>query len=143
MSKKISWLLVAVTLFAVLAGTNGYGQSSTRVKGNIPFDFRVGSQSLPAGEYTVVPKSPVLVVIQSKDGHQSALVMTNAIQARRISTDGKLVFNRYGAFYFLAQVWTPGEEVGRVLPKSKAEQEVAGGIQPTETTILIAKRTKK
>ena len=92
MSKKISWLLVAVTLFAVLAGPNAFGQSSTRVKGNIPFDFRVGSQSLPAGEYTVVPKSPMLVVIQSKDGHQSALVMTNAIQASRISDDGKIGF---------------------------------------------------
>ncbi len=30
MSKKISWLLVAVSLFAVLAGPNVYGQSSTR-----------------------------------------------------------------------------------------------------------------
>ncbi len=109
MSKKISWLLVAVTLFAVLAGPNAYGQSSTRVTANIPFDFRVGSQTLPAGEYSVVPKSPVLVVIRSTDGHQSALVMNNAIQASRISADGKLVFNRYGEFYFLSQVWTPGE----------------------------------
>ena len=140
MSKKISWMLVAVTIFAVLAGPNVYGQSSTKVKASIPFDFRVGSQSLPAGEYSVVPKSPVLVVIRSADGHKSALVMNDAIQASRISADGKLVFNRYGESYFLSQVWTPGEEIGRKLVQSSAEKEVAGGTTPTETTILIAKK---
>ncbi len=52
----------------------------------------------------------------------------NAVQANRISVDGKLVFNRYGEFYFLSQVWTPGEEIGRKLsspvPRKKWLQEL-------------------
>lgn len=143
MSKKISWLLVAVTLFAVLAGPAVFAQSSTVVKMDVPFEFRVGGQSLPAGEYCIVPKSPTLINVRSKDGHQSAIALTNAVQATRTSNDGKLVFNRYGNLYFLAQVWNPGEDVGRKVIQSKVEQEVAAVSPSTEMTILIAGKIKK
>jgi hypothetical protein len=143
MSKKISWMFVAISLFAVLAGPSVYAQSSIAVKTDVPFEFRVGGQSLPAGEYTVVTKSPTMVVIRSKDGQRSAVSMTNVVQANQISVDGKLVFNRYGEFYFLSQVWTPGEEVGRKLIRSSTEQEVAAGTARTEKTILIAAQAKK
>jgi hypothetical protein len=142
MSKKIAWMLATISLCAGLAGTNAYGQSSTRMKADIPFDFRVGSQSLPAGEYTVVPKSPVMVVIQSKDGRRSSVAQSNAVQANQTSADGKLIFNRYGEYQFLSQIWTPGEEVGRKLIQSSSEQEVAAGGAPTETTTLIARKVK-
>ena len=143
MKSKIAWMLSTISLCAVLAGTNAYGQSSTKLKANIPFDFRVGSQSLPAGEYTVTPKSPTMVVIQSKEHHQSAVALTNAVQANQSPANGKLIFNRNGALYFLSQIWTPGEEVGRELLKSKVEQEVAGGTSPSETTILTAQKADK
>ena len=143
MNRKIAWMLLAVSLSVVLAGTNAYGQSSTKLKANIPFDFRVGSQSLPAGEYTVAPKSPTMLMIQCKDGHQSASVLTNAVQANQISADGKLIFNRYGEFYFLSQIWTPGEDVGRKLPKSSVEQQMAGGTSLSETTIMTAQKVDK
>ena len=143
MKRNIVWMLLTVSLFVVLAGTNAYGQSSTRLKASIPFDFRVGSQSLPAGEYTVVPKSPMIVVIQSKDGHRSAAAQSNAVQANQSPADGKLIFQRYGALYFLSQIWTPGEDVGRKLPKSGVEQEVAGGTSPSETIVLTAQKVDK
>jgi hypothetical protein len=143
MKSKIAWMLLPISLFVVLAGTYAYGQSSTRMKVNIPFDFRVGSQSLPAGEYTVVPKSPTMVVIQSKEHHQSAAALSNAVQANQSPANGKLIFNRYGALYFLSQIWTPGEEVGRKLPKSGVEQEVAGGTSPSETIVLTAQKVDK
>src|SRR5882724_1802962 len=131
MSKKISWMVVAISLCAVLAGSSVYAQSSTVLKMDVPFEFRVGGQSLPAGEYTVVPKSPTIVVIQSKDGRRSAVAQSNAVQSNHSSADGKLIFNRYGEYRFLSQIWTPGEDVGRELPKSKVEQEVAGGTAPS------------
>ena len=143
MSKKISWMVVAISLCAVLAGSSVYAQSSTVMKMDVPFNFRVGGQSLPAGEYTLVPKSPSIVVIRNKDGNQSVVAMTNAVEANHSPADGKLIFNRYGEFYFLSQIWTPGEAVGRALPKSKFEQEVAGSTAPAGKTILIAKKTNK
>ena len=143
MNRKTASIVFVVALFAGLVGSNAYGQTSTKVKANIPFDFHVGTQSLPAGVYTIVPLKGSTVLIRSKEGHQSAVSETNAVQTNQSSADGKLVFNRYGVFYFLSQVWTPGEEVGRKLPKTNAEQEVAGGIAPTETTIQIAGTPKK
>jgi len=143
MSKKTGWMLVAVSLFAVLAGPGVYAQSSIVVKMDVPFEFRVGGQSLPSGAYTISALNPNLVVIRSKAGHQSAVSITNAVQVNQSSADGKLVFNRYGAFYFLSQIWTPGEAVGRKLLQSGVEQEVAAGTAPTETTILIAAKAKK
>ena len=143
MNRKITWMLLAISMCAVLAGSSVYAQSSTVLKMDVPFDFRVGGQSLPAGEYTVVPKSPTIVVIRNKDGHQSAVSMTNAVQANQSPADGKLIFNRYGEYQFLSQIWTPGEEVGRELPKSKIEQEVAGSTALAEKTILLAKKTNK
>jgi hypothetical protein len=127
MKRNIAWMLLTVSLFVVLAGTNAYGQSSTKLKASVPFDFRVGSQSLPAGEYTVAPKSPTIVVIQSKDGHQSAVAQSNAVQANQSPANGKLIFNRNGALYFLSQIWTPGDDVWRKLPKSSVEHEMVGG----------------
>ncbi len=38
----------------------------------------------------------------------------------------KLVFNRYGDLYFLAQAWIVGEIHGREFLKSRTESEVAG-----------------
>ena len=138
MSKKISRLLVAVSLFAVLAGSSVYAQSSVVVKMDVPFEFRVGGQTLPSGVYTISALNPNLVVIRSKNGHQSAPVMTNALQINQARSDGRLIFNRYGEFYFLSQIWTPGEAVGRKLVQSGAEREIAAVNTPTETTILIA-----
>jgi hypothetical protein len=143
MKRNIAWMLLPISLFVVLAGTNAYGQSSTKLKVNIPFDFRVGSQSLPAGEYTVAPKSPTMVVIRSKDGHQSAPALTNDVQVNPGQGDGKLIFNCYGAYHFLSQIWTPGEETGRKLIRSKIEQEVANLASQSDTTVLIAEKVKK
>lgn len=143
MKSKIAWMLLTVPLFALLAGTSAYAQSSTRMKVTIPFDFRVGSQSLPAGEYTVVPKSPTIVLIQSKDGHQSAPAQTNVVKVNPGQVDGKLIFNCYGAYHFLSQIWTPGEEDGRKLIQSKIEQEVASLSSQSDTTVLIAEKVKK
>ena len=138
MSKKISGMLLAASLCFVLAGNSVYAQSSIVVKMEVPFEFRVGSQSLPSGVYTISAANPNTVVIRSKNGHQSAVSLTSGLQVNQSSADGKLIFNRYGALYFLSQIWTPGEAVGRKLVQSGVEKEVAAGNPPSETTILIA-----
>ena len=143
MKRNIARTLLIISWCAVLAGTNTYAQSSTKLKASIPFDFRVGSQSLPAGEYTVIPKSPTTVAIQSKDGQQSALAHTTNVDVGQNQVDGKLIFNRYGAYQFLSQIWTPGEDVGRKLIQSKIEQEVANLSTYSDTTVLMAEKLKK
>ncbi|MFN8007597.1 MAG: hypothetical protein U0V70_11340 [Terriglobia bacterium] len=143
MSKKIVRMLFAVTLVSVLAGVSGYAQTANAVKASIPFEFRIGNESLPAGDYVISNVNGARVMIKNVNGSKSVSPMTNDVQANRAASDGKLVFNRYGDLYFLSQIWTPGEEVGRTLLKSNAEKEVASRNVPSETNIQIAGKTKK
>jgi hypothetical protein len=50
--------------------------------------------------------TPSALLVRSEDGRAGALVLTNGMQVRQDQDQTKLVFHRYGAQYFLAQVWT-------------------------------------
>jgi hypothetical protein len=117
-----------------------YAQSSSRMTANIPFNFTVGSQPLPAGQYSVKPLSQAAVLVQGEDSRSAAIVLTMAAQSSKTQQVGKLVFNRYGDQYFLAQIWTPATNTGRVLPKSRLEREIAKNVPNPEKTILTAEK---
>lgn len=118
-------LTVAVAFVAAVASANA--QSTDLVRSNIPFDFIVGDQTLPAGEYIcrgVMVTSNDAMQIISADGHKSAFRMTHSAESTAKQTKVRLVFHKYGDRYFLAQVWTSGS-TGRELFKSKAERAIA------------------
>ena len=89
----------------------------------IPFDFVVGNQMLPAGEYTVVNQGPVnqAILIRSDEGKTAILSLTQPCSSLNPSAKTKLVFHTMAGRYFLYQIWTQGNSSGRQLPKSKAE----------------------
>ena len=60
-----------------------------------------------------------------KDATTSAIINTNAAVSIEPQTESKLVFNRYGDSYFLAQVWSEGNTQGRQLVKTAREKEIA------------------
>src|SRR5215472_6289606 len=104
----ICLLLTAVTLFAQTTPTQQL------MKVNVPFGFGVEGHSLPAGEYTVFTVTPERSIrIASTDGKHSAIVNTLPNYAGSPSESSRLVFRRYGDEYFLAQVWTAGQNVAR------------------------------
>jgi len=95
---------------------------------NIPFSFIVGEKTLPAGEYTVEPNrkdSDNVWLVQSKEGHASALFSTNTVRASETQEEARLVFHRYGGQYFLSQIWTQGETAGRELLIQRLERQLA------------------
>ena len=94
---------------------------------NIPFDFVAGNTHLPAGEYTLKISEPMhsLILISRKDTTMSAFINTNPAVSSAPQTKSKLIFNRYGDRYFLAQVWEQGYAQGRQLLKSPREKEAA------------------
>ncbi len=94
---------------------------------NIPFAFVAGNVTLPAGEYRVqkLDRNLAVVLIRCSDANASAMVLSNAAQAKEIQTQSKLVFNRYGNRYFLSQVWAAGSIRGRQLLKSSREKEIS------------------
>ncbi|HKS28619.1 MAG TPA: hypothetical protein VJS44_12405 [Pyrinomonadaceae bacterium] len=122
--KSFAVVMLALSIVSLTA----QAQSADHMKANIPFSFTIGSQTLPAGEYTVryvnqnSGKSALL--FKSIDGRTSRIVNMNVAQAGRAEMKASLVFNQYGDSYFLSEVWTGSDQYGLSLPKSRAEREV-------------------
>ena len=125
----------------LLAVSAAQAQES-RVKANIPFDFVVGDQVMPAGEYQVSPigGSGQAISILSEDRKSTALVVTSACATSGPSKNTKLVFHALGGRYFLSQIWTAGYSQGRQLHESKAERELAKNGTASTDMVLAANR---
>jgi hypothetical protein len=132
----ICLLFTAVTLF---------GQTENRqlMTVKVPFSFSVQDHSLPAGEYNIFTVLPERAIrITSTDGRYSAIVNTLPNYASSVSESSRLIFHRYGDEYFLAQVWTLGQTVGRnpISSQRAMEQASNGSARQTWTVLAEVKR---
>ena len=126
-------LLLTAAVFAQMTS------SQQLMKVNIPFAFGVQDQSLPAGQYlvfTVTPERSIRIV--SANGKHSAIVNTLPNYAKEPSSNSRLVFHRYGNEYFLAEVWTAGQDVARNPLSSKKAMESASNGERPETFTVVA-----
>jgi len=97
------------------------------VRVQVPFSFHVGNRQLPAGSYVVAPAAEGLLhIFNTKDSRSQTFTPANRVQSTATQTP-KLVFHRYGASYFLTEVWNANGTIGKELPRSKAEQEFLSG----------------
>ena len=106
----------------------------------VPFDFNVGTQALPAGQYTLDRgPAPRTMMIRSDDGRRAAIVLTQPMSSVVARHAGKLVFHRYGSTYFLSEVWSPDND-GQKLPTTNRERELAAmRTTPVHATIAAAR----
>jgi hypothetical protein len=118
-------VLVAVLAFST-AIASGQSANANKVSANIPFEFNVGYKTMPAGEYTVqtVVTAGDALLIKSADATISALRLSEATSRIKDKKHARLVFNRYGDRYFLAEVWNGVDDIGRQLLKSSDERAV-------------------
>ncbi len=116
-------LIAGVVLMAALVSAHAQSRS---VVADVPFEFTVGGKALKAGEYSVraFASNGDALLISNQESNDSVIRMTNTIEARILPKQGKLVFHRYGQRYFLSEVWTPGERIGRKLLKCDAERAI-------------------
>ena len=132
--------LLRTSLLAVVAAVSVHAQNSN-FKVNIPFDFIVGSQTLPAGQYSVgVPTITGVVTINCVD-HKGASLMIGTLPQSAVGAQNeeKLVFHRYNNTYFLANIWGAGS-YGRQLSTTKREQELAGRRPDPDSLTVVASR---
>ena len=149
MKKQIYMVVTVIALLTIanLSSANAQTQPRVQLTVNIPFAFSIGDKNMPAGEYTVRCTNPssdakVLQLINS-DRHESVMVRTNSVIGK-MHDDAKLVFNRYGEQYFLAQVWLPSDPDGMEALKSRTEKQMARELAANkltkETVAITAKR---
>ena len=120
-------LLVAAI---ITAGVSTQAQTlQYKLTVNIPFDFSVSGEKLPAGKYWVSRTNEsigdTVVQIQNADGRPVANRFSVPISTFKTKNRGELVFHRYGDQYFLSEVWPAGGGTGRAFIKTRAERDLA------------------
>jgi hypothetical protein len=143
MKNPIFNTLKAFSACALLAVSCLSAQSGSRIIVNVPFDFVARNQHLAAGTYSVTTNlTQGTVLIRGEDNGSATFALTIATQADQVQPCAKLVFNRYGDRYFLSQVWHAGTDRGRMIPASKAEQEMAMSTAKPAIVALLASGPK-
>ena len=137
MKKQLNLLGLGLLLMSALA----YADTVT-LKVNIPFSFVVGKATMPAGEYSIqglgLEGNPIS--IRKSDKAASSLTLAIRCQSLKTPEQSKLVFHRYGDRYFLAQIWTAGNNWGHELPKSRREAEMALDYQVKKVVLVASLR---
>jgi hypothetical protein len=117
---------ITVTALLAIASLAMAGTSFAQTEGvqaNVPFDFTVANQLLPAGTYRIEKQSDGLIAIKNHDKPITVLTLVHPDGAS--SRDGgKLIFHKYGDQYFLSEVLCDSADMNVELHPSKAEKRV-------------------
>ena len=135
----IGALMILMVAFSIAVPV--VNAQSTILTANVPFAFSIGDKQLPAGAYAVREMGRATLV-QSKDSVYSILGIYNYAGPSKVNNT-KLVFERVGGHYFLAQIWTSARDQGLALPESKLEKEMRAsnsGPQGAVETVIVALR---
>jgi hypothetical protein len=135
-----SALACSLALVAFAPGSRAIAQNSTlHLIADVPFNFRSGSEMMPAGRYDIQQLSSHILIVRGTNQHRSQFLSAFNAETLKPSDQGKLVFHRYGNRYFLYQIWSPGQSTGFELPKSHAEKEtVRAENNPAPSTTELA-----
>jgi hypothetical protein len=123
--KKHDAAVLAVGAALVALAMPLFAQHAEFMKINVPFNFIVENQRMPAGQYTVQPKQNGALLIRSVDGKFVSTVLSLPAALATTATESQVVFYRYGDYYFLAQLWMQGQNTGREVLKGRAESELS------------------
>lgn len=118
--KRVTMLMLLLTMALVTAVTTAHGQSQHRVNASIPFEFIVGDKTLAAADYRIDTVGEALA-IRSAGAKNNVVRLANAMTPKERKS-ACLVFHRYGNTYFLSEVWEGGDRIGRRLVESRQER---------------------
>ena len=106
---------------AVLCGLFTFADASraaarpARAEFDIPFDFIVKRQTLPAGRYSVGrlnAANPDILILKNKEGTIKFIFQAQRARAAGRATAARLTFVRGADGYVLSSVWETGETYG-------------------------------
>ena len=134
MKKIIVFLSMATMLVALSAPLSA---QSLTLKANVPFEFTVSGQSMPAGEYTIAAVSAGLPTIRISNADSGVLAVANRSDNER-SGKSTLIFHRYGDQYFLSRIVSG--QTAMELPASRNEKELqkTASLGNYETVAVLA-----
>ena len=116
--------LLMITAIVALTCAGSMAQNNTVLKAAIPFDFMIGDQKVPAGEYTFTRGAyPVMMLVCASGGKDCHQVVYHTASSRKTNIPNVIVFNSFGNKHFLREVWSETGFFAAELGKSRAEKE--------------------
>lgn len=93
----------------------------------IPFEFQINEQQLPAGKYVIKrsPQMPQVLLLQSPSQNTLVMVQTTTLELTKEAGQPGLLFKGYGTARFLAEIKVAGSGNCYTFPKSKTERRLA------------------
>jgi len=131
-----SVVVLALTLSVAYAG------AAKSMIINVPFEFYMQDQVLPAGEYkfemgSVVLPTGSVIVIRTGEGKGISFLLTRS-ENNKGSFQSRLRFNQYGEKHFLSSVSVGSCKAN--LSISKLERELRASNKAARTETLIAEK---
>jgi len=129
-------MMAAVAAVVVPAAT----RAADTVRAYIPFEFTVGDATLPAGNYQFENQNtPQVMVVGSLDQQARVKVIARPAYAPAgARVESRVVFNKYGNRYFLAEFWSASSGLGTGVSKSRQEREASQ--KASAQIVLVAAR---
>jgi hypothetical protein len=130
-------VMMAALAAVVVPATAG---AADKVRAYIPFEFTVGAETLPAGNYHFQNQNtPQAMIVGSLDRQAQVMVIARPVYAPAgTRIESRVVFNKYGNRYFLAKVWNASSGMGAGVNKSRQERETSQ--KASAQTVLVAAR---
>jgi len=130
-------VIMAALAAAAVPSTAG---AADKVRAYIPFEFTVGNETLPAGNYQFENQNtPQAMIVGSLDQQARVMVIARPAYAPAgTRVESQVVFNKYGNRYFLAKVWNASSGLGAGLSKSRQERETSQ--KASAQIVLVAAR---
>lgn len=85
---------------------NAPGLAVSRAEANIPFDFWIGPEKMPAGDYTFQVVVPSVAIIRSADGKLEEQIFMVDVGAPVARNESKLVFVMRDDKPMLFELWS-------------------------------------
>ena len=133
--KRLTMLSLVSMFTLCAAAVSANAQLSNPIKAKIPFDFNVGENKLPAGEYTFSRLSgdySKVISVSSADARAHVFQSTFEASIHTPKNESTLVFHKYGDHYFLEQIWSGGEQEGTQVPESRGERTIQRQLAQTQ-----------
>jgi hypothetical protein len=141
MKQLLNRILTSLVLSVVWAAGTAYAQFSPVIRVNIPFQFNVGDQSFPPGQYSVVQPLQHFLVLRDARGHTIASTFTEGVETQSAPDISSLKFVSEGGQNALSEVWTQYNTSGlKMFPsynhsyiakhRSQESRQTAEGSQP-------------
>ncbi len=131
--KSLAVLAVSLVLVPAVCSAQ-----EIKISVQIPFDFTVGRETLPAGEYQAGTVTDNGAIVLRGVSVKAAVMFMTTPESAKGDASPKLVFSRYGDRYILSQIWMDEGQTGHVLAKSRLEKELAMSKSGRQDVVLAA-----